>query len=331
MSEGFNLNRAGAVINYDIPWNPTRVIQRVGRINRISKKVFDKLYIYNFFPTLKGAELVKSRQIATQKMFLIHNALGEDAKIFAADEEPTASELFKRVQMNPEAGEEENFNTTIRRIYDGIDPAVKEKVARFPTRLKIIKQLETRSQTAFFQRGSGLFVRQLIDGAEKPRQLTFQAALPYIECHPEEPGLPPDKFDWDTYRQLKEYRVQVTGGAAANKNEQKAFNNLKTIRNDKTGVYEELLPFITNLIEDINDYRTLPDYTIRELAGLNTSGAAGQKATLSNLHKLRYKLGENYLDEVKRRAGQTDKTVIVAVQNEPEKAEHEQGTTAKSN
>ena len=60
MSEGFNLNRAGAVINYDIPWNPTRVIQRVGRINRISKRVFDNLYIYNFFPTIQGATYVKS-------------------------------------------------------------------------------------------------------------------------------------------------------------------------------------------------------------------------------------------------------------------------------
>jgi superfamily II DNA/RNA helicase len=39
LSEGINLNRAGVVINYDIPWNPVRVIQRVGRINRIGKKV----------------------------------------------------------------------------------------------------------------------------------------------------------------------------------------------------------------------------------------------------------------------------------------------------
>ncbi|MBI2314933.1 DEAD/DEAH box helicase family protein [Candidatus Daviesbacteria bacterium] len=68
ISEGFNLNRAGMVINYDIPWNPVRVIQRVGRINRISKKVFDSLYIVNFFPTEKGSQLVKSREIASNKM-----------------------------------------------------------------------------------------------------------------------------------------------------------------------------------------------------------------------------------------------------------------------
>src|SRR5690606_36588283 len=69
LSEGFNLNRAGLIINHDIPSNPTRVIQRVGRINRMSAKVFDELYIYNFFPTDQGADIIKSREIAQQKMF----------------------------------------------------------------------------------------------------------------------------------------------------------------------------------------------------------------------------------------------------------------------
>ena len=56
LSEGFNLARAGLVVNYDIPWNPVRVVQRVGRINRIGQKIFDYLYIANFFPTEKGPE-----------------------------------------------------------------------------------------------------------------------------------------------------------------------------------------------------------------------------------------------------------------------------------
>ena len=49
ISEGYNLHRAGEIFNYDIPYNPTRVIQRIGRINRINKKVFEHLYIFNFF------------------------------------------------------------------------------------------------------------------------------------------------------------------------------------------------------------------------------------------------------------------------------------------
>ena len=52
------------MINYDIPWNPTRVIQRVGRINRIGKKVFDELYIFNFFPSEQGADIHHRRPVS---------------------------------------------------------------------------------------------------------------------------------------------------------------------------------------------------------------------------------------------------------------------------
>ncbi|GAI04816.1 unnamed protein product, partial [marine sediment metagenome] len=38
LSEGVNLHRSNVVINYDIPWNPTRLMQRAGRINRVDTK-----------------------------------------------------------------------------------------------------------------------------------------------------------------------------------------------------------------------------------------------------------------------------------------------------
>src|SRR3990167_4866066 len=66
-------------------------------LSQINKN-FDELYIVNFFPTEKGSELVKSREIASNKMFLIHNVLGEDAKIFNIDEEPTPAGLCERIQ-----------------------------------------------------------------------------------------------------------------------------------------------------------------------------------------------------------------------------------------
>jgi superfamily II DNA/RNA helicase len=61
------LHRAGVIFNYDIPFNPTRVIQRIGRINRINKKVFDALYVYNFFPTSIGEAETRIQQIARSK------------------------------------------------------------------------------------------------------------------------------------------------------------------------------------------------------------------------------------------------------------------------
>ncbi|MGB3466061.1 MAG: helicase-related protein, partial [Cyclobacteriaceae bacterium] len=50
LAEGVNLHRSNIIVNYDIPWNATRLMQRIGRVNRIGSKS-GKVYIYNFFPT----------------------------------------------------------------------------------------------------------------------------------------------------------------------------------------------------------------------------------------------------------------------------------------
>ncbi len=47
-SEGLNLQTCGALINYDMPWNPMRVEQRIGRIDRIGQ-TYDQVWIYNYF------------------------------------------------------------------------------------------------------------------------------------------------------------------------------------------------------------------------------------------------------------------------------------------
>ena len=87
LSEGYNLHRAGVVINYDIPYNPTKVIQRIGRINRINKKVFDKLHVYNCFPTETGESEIRIKQISTLKMRLINAVVGSDTQTLTDDEE----------------------------------------------------------------------------------------------------------------------------------------------------------------------------------------------------------------------------------------------------
>ena len=86
ISEGFNLHRAGTIVNYDIPYNPTRVVQRFGRINRMNKKMFDKLYIYNFFPTNIGETEVNLKRITGVKKILFNAIFGEDTKVLTKDE-----------------------------------------------------------------------------------------------------------------------------------------------------------------------------------------------------------------------------------------------------
>ena len=47
-SEGLNLQAAGAVINYDLPWNPSKVEQRIGRVDRIGQELTE-IRVINFF------------------------------------------------------------------------------------------------------------------------------------------------------------------------------------------------------------------------------------------------------------------------------------------
>ena len=50
LSEGQNLQDADCIINYDIHWNPVRLIQRFGRIDRLGSKN-DKIQLVNFWAT----------------------------------------------------------------------------------------------------------------------------------------------------------------------------------------------------------------------------------------------------------------------------------------
>lgn len=325
ISEGFNLNRAGAIINYDIPWNPTRVIQRVGRINRIGKKVFDILNIYNFFPTEQGADVVHSREIAAQKMFLIHNILGEDSKIFHHDEKPSAAELFKRVNQNPEEMEDESLLTIIRNKLAEIEekyPEIIERVHKFPDRIKTAKKSDTNQVIVLQKKALGLFV-QVVDDTTSQKQevteLTFEQMLPLVECLPKESRLDLSNHFWNAYEQIKKYRPVHRRTHTENSVETKASNCLKISVKHFSQELGELLPFVRTLIRDIREYHTLPKYTLRMLAKhdiLPTSSAAKIEAFKQAIEKLRRLLGADYLEIITKKSSHYRNKVIIAVENQ---------------
>ena len=96
LSEGVNLHRSNIVINYDIPWNPTRLMQRVGQVNRIDTS-FDKVYTFNFFPTKQSDNEIELTNIARSKIEAFLNLLGGDASILTEGEPVTSHELFDRL------------------------------------------------------------------------------------------------------------------------------------------------------------------------------------------------------------------------------------------
>lgn len=317
LSEGVNLNRAGAIINYDIPWNPTRVIQRVGRINRIGKKVFQDLYIYNFFPTEKGSDIVKSKEIAAQKMFLIHNTLGEDAKIFSVDETPGPAELFKRVNANPEDEQEESTLTQVRRLFFDIQkqhPEMIERIKELPARVKTAKAYTENQLLVFRRKGLGLFI-QMIDGTTREKfeviSPLFEDTLPLIQCGFNESQLKLSGNFWNAYEAIKAHRDVLVMPKSEAAVETKAFKNLQNALHNFKDTLDEFLPFIRTLIEDIRDYKTLPKSTLRRFANLSPSSANFKK----ELQEVRTNLGDEYLEIIKKRLGILRSEVIIAIEN----------------
>jgi len=86
LAEGINLHRANCILNYDTPWNSTRLMQRIGRVNRIGSTQ-DNVYVYNFKPSAEGDEQIKLVQKAYTKLQSFHTLFGEDSKVYTGEEE----------------------------------------------------------------------------------------------------------------------------------------------------------------------------------------------------------------------------------------------------
>lgn len=105
LSEGVNLQDGQVVINYELHWNPVRIIQRIGRIDRISSQ-YDEIYVYNFFPETSAEKELKIEDKVNQRIDEIIKNFGYDEKTIRLDENTIRKKLFKIYTENPEGIEE---------------------------------------------------------------------------------------------------------------------------------------------------------------------------------------------------------------------------------
>ncbi len=155
LSEGYNLHRAGIIINYDIPYNPTRVIQRIGRINRINKRVFDELHIYNCFPTMIGEKHIRIKEISTLKMRLINAVIGSDTKTLT-DDEKLESFFKEQLEDADKDAEQETWDAKYKEDYNNAkkDKGVFDEALQILPRSRIVRtNSENPAVIAFGKKG----------------------------------------------------------------------------------------------------------------------------------------------------------------------------------
>jgi len=84
-------------INYDLHWNPVRMIQRAGRIDRIGSP-YDKIFIYNFYPEKELESLLELVKILQGKIQMINETIGLDASILGETINPKVFGIIRELR-----------------------------------------------------------------------------------------------------------------------------------------------------------------------------------------------------------------------------------------
>ena len=265
LSEGVNLHRSNVVVNYDLPWNPTRVIQRVGRVNRVDTK-FDDIYIYNFFPTVQSNDVMKLEEAAIGKIQSFHDMLGEDSAYLTDGEEVGSYELFNRVNSKRVIGGEDEeledselkYLMEIRAIRDK-NPDLFEKIKYLPKKARSVKKYTVEEDTVltFFRKGN--LRKVFITDSKSTRELDFFQTANILKSVPEEKREKPGKKFYDYLDKNKEeFRLATLeeiiepkqkGGRSS---EAKLRGIIKAIQQTKgfTEDDDEYLKKVLNLLEE---------------------------------------------------------------------------------
>jgi superfamily II DNA or RNA helicase len=267
ISEGYNLHRAGTIFNYDIPYNPTRVIQRIGRINRINKKMFDKLFIYNYFPTDIGESETRIKEISTLKMAMIHAMMGEDTKVLTSAEE-LQNFFAKQYKTLISEDEKLSWDTQYRVEFEENKNSEQMKLAlNLPLRTKVRRKtsLPKEGVLIFAKKGND-FLFKMSENAADPQDVTPQDALLLLKTTNEEKPYPVSKTFESIYNKVKESLFATSSESETERHKRDALDKIRVIIQTKSCNTEYLEDLKTAI-----EYDAVSGYTLRLINRLKPS------------------------------------------------------------
>ena len=117
LSEGLNLQDACLVINYDLHWNPVRLMQRIGRVDRRLNPEIEEMidrpthlkgrvYFWNFLPPKELEDILHLKQRLDGKILRINRTLGIEGALLTPDDPDMALKLFNERYEGKESTEE---------------------------------------------------------------------------------------------------------------------------------------------------------------------------------------------------------------------------------
>lgn len=223
LAEGVNLHRANAVVNYDTPWNVIRLMQRIGRINRIGTKA-KTVTAYNFLPTPRMSPDLTLEKRALVKAQAFHSALGADSQIYSDEEEVLSFRIFEN-NLDEDRSKELSFREELRAFkennqkeYEHIkDMGLKLRNGVANNKLKkqtfIFARTADRTTSSFYLVGPKAGELQHLDFIESAKLLRCERSrktAPLHEQHYPQVALAKKEFQQKQQQEMHDSRMQST-------------------------------------------------------------------------------------------------------------------------
>ncbi len=194
LAEGLNLQDCDKIINYDLHWNPVRLIQRLGRIDRIGSE-HEVIYGFNFLPETGIDKNLGLKEKLRRRIREIHETIGEDAAVLDQSEQLNEAAMYAiyeskdaTIEMEEE-GEAPDLNEAeqmLRQLRQS-DPTEYERIANLRDGIRAAK-LNAQKGVFVFCAAEDYHKTYLVDDAGNIASTDLARVLSAIRCAPSEPS-----------------------------------------------------------------------------------------------------------------------------------------------
>lgn len=244
LAEGVNLHRSNVIINYDSPWNASRLMQRIGRVNRIGS-VADNIYNYMFYPSPDGDKQIQLYKNALIKLQGFHSAFGEDAQIYSREEIVREFNLFDS-NVKDIVDKKIALLRELRHLYN-TDREWYHRIKNLPLKSRVMRDTGKHSGSTVVFVSSRLKTEfYFVKGATQPQVLDFLSAVGFIKAKPDERAVP--------FNNTEEHYAQVNSALVEFQADLQAQTDTDSIKNsnlDKTAqTADKFLRTVEQVCED---------------------------------------------------------------------------------
>jgi len=218
LSEGQNLQDCAIVVNYDLPWALIRLVQRVGRVDRIGQSS-ENIYCYSFLPAEGLERIIHLRSRVKQRLMESGEVLGSDEQFFEDDfNRRVLRDLYteKSGILDGDFDSEVDLASYEYQIWRNAiqkDPSLEKKIAELPdvvysTREHAGTEKEPEGVLVYVKTAEGNDSLVWMDKNGNSVTQSQLAVLRAAECGPETPAIPRNPRHHDLVRRGVEHIIQ---------------------------------------------------------------------------------------------------------------------------